>query len=75
MDSFRDNPKCQSIVDKLFEVAGTLGDSKPHKEALQAAKLVIERLVPSLKASELRVDTDGDQGFVFLPSPEEPDKE
>lgn len=75
VDSFRDNPKCQSIVDKLFEVAGTLGDPKPHREALQAAKLVIERLVPSLKASELRVDTDGDQGFVFLPSPEEPDKE
>ena len=75
VDKFRDNPKCQGIVDKIFQIAGTLGDTKPHKDALQAAKLVIERLIPSLKASELRVDTDGEQGFVLLPSQEEPDKE
>ena len=48
---------------------------KPHKDAISAAKLIVERLVPSLKASELRVDTDSDQGFVFLPTPEEPDKD
>tara|TARA_Y100000310_G_C20259805_1_gene613100 strand:+ start:28 stop:432 length:405 start_codon:yes stop_codon:yes gene_type:complete len=75
VDQFRDNPKCEGIINKIFEVAGTLGDNKPHKDAMSAAKLIMERLIPSLKASELRVDTDGDQGFVFLPSPERPEVE
>ena len=75
VERFRGHEGCQSIINKLFQVANTLGDTKPHKDAISAAKLIVERLVPSLKASELRVDTEGDQGFVFLPSPEEPDKE
>ena len=75
VERFRGHEGCQSIINKLFEVANTLGDAKPHKDAISAAKLIVERLVPSLKASELRVDTDGDQGFVFLPTPEEPEKE
>ena len=75
VERFRGHEGCQSIINKLFEVANTLGDAKPHKDAISAAKLIVERLVPSLKASELRVDTDGDQGFIYLPSPEEPDKE
>ena len=75
VDKFRDNPDAQGVINKLFKVANTLDDSKPHKDAISAAKLIVERLVPSLKASELRVDTDGDQGFVFLPTPEEPEKE
>ena len=75
VERFRGHEGCQSIINKLFQVANTLGDTKPHKDSISAAKLIVERLVPSLKASELRVDTEGDQGFVFLPSPEEPDKE
>ena len=75
VEKFRDNPSCISVLEKIFKVANTLGDDDQHKDALPAAKLITERLVPSLKASELRVDTEGDTGFVFLPSPEEPDKE
>ena len=75
VERFRNNDSCQSIINKLFAVADTLNDPTPHKDALASAKLIVERLVPSLKASELRVDTEGDKGFVFLPSPEEPDKE
>ena len=75
VDKFRDNPGAQSVINKLFTVAMTLDEAKPHKDSIAAAKLIVERLVPSLKASELRVDTDGDQGFVLLPTPEEPDKE
>ena len=75
VERFRDHQGAQDIINKLFKVASTLDDDKPHKEAIQAAKLIVERLVPSLKASELRVDTDNDTGFVFLPNPEEPDKE
>ena len=75
VDKFRNNPGAQAVINKLFAVANTLDEAAPHKDAIAAAKLIVERLVPSLKASELRVDTDGDQGFVFLPTPEEPDKE
>ena len=75
VDKFRDNPGAQAVINKLFAVANTLDETTPHKDAIAAAKLIVERLVPSLKASELRVDTDGDQGFVFLPTPEEPEKE
>ena len=75
VERFRSHEGCQSIINKLFTVANTLDQDKPHKDAIASAKLIVERLIPSLKASELRVDTDGDQGFVFLPSQEEPDKE
>ena len=75
VERFREHEGCQSIINKLFQVANTLGDTKPHKDAISAAKLIVERLIPSLKASELRVDTDGDQGFVFLPAQEEPDRD
>ena len=75
VERFRNHEGCQSIINKLFTVANTLDSADPHKDSIAAAKLIVERLVPSLKASELRVDTDGDQGFVFLPTPEEPEKE
>ena len=75
VDKFRDNPGAQAVINKLFNVANTLDDTEPHKDAIAAAKLIVERLVPSLKASELRVDTENDTGFVLLPTPEEPEKE
>ena len=75
VDKFRDNPGAQAVINKLFAVANTLDETKPHKDAIAAAKLIVERLVPSLKASELRVDTENDTGFVLLPTPEEPDRE
>ena len=75
VEKFRDNESAQGVISKLFAVANTLTDDKPHKDSIAAAKLIVERLVPSLKASELRVDTEGDQGFVFLPTAEEPEKE
>ena len=75
VERFRDNEKAQSVINKLINVASTIDDPKPHKDAISACKMIVERLLPSLKASELRVDTDNDQGFVLLPTPEEPDKE
>jgi len=75
VDRFRSNEKAQSVINKLINVASTIDDPKPHKDAISACKMIVERLLPSLKASELRVDTDNDQGFVLLPTPEEPDKE
>ena len=75
VERFRSNEKVISVIEKLFKVANTLGTDTPDKDALSASKLIIERIVPSLKASEMRIDTDNDTGLVFLPSQEEPDKE
>ena len=75
VDDFRTNPKSYEVINKIFELANTLGSDDQHPDAMACTKLVVERLVPSLKASELRVDVDGDKGFVFLPEPKPSDKE
>ena len=74
VDKFRDNPGAQSVINKLFAVANTLGGENADKDAIAAAKLIVERLVPSLKASEL-VLTENDQPFILMPEQREPEKE
>ena len=75
VDKFRDHPDTATIINQLYSAAKTLGDPKPHKDAIASAKLIVERLVPSLKASELKVDTDNDTPFIMMPQQEEPDKD
>ena len=74
VERFRNNDSCQSIINKLFAVANTLNDVEPHKDALASAKLIVERLIPSLKASELKVSDADEKGYVLLPNPEEDDE-
>ena len=71
VERFRNNDNCQSIINKLFAVADTLNDAEPHRDALASAKLIVERLIPSLKASELKVSEGDEKGYVLLPNPEE----
>ena len=73
-ERFRSNEKAQGVINKLFQVANTLGDEKPHRDAIAAAKLIVERLVPSLKSSDLQVETI-DKGYVVLPQPEDDEEE
>ena len=75
IDRFREHKDCPSVINSIFEVAATISSPNPHKDAAMCCKLVVDRLVPSLKASEIRIDSTDDQGFVFLPSPVEPEKE
>ena len=70
VERFRNNDSCQSIINKLFAVADTLNDAEPHKDALASAKLIVERLIPSLKSSDLQIETS-ELGYVVLPEPEE----
>tara|TARA_R110002020_G_scaffold168040_2_gene356688 strand:- start:20322 stop:20696 length:375 start_codon:yes stop_codon:yes gene_type:complete len=67
VDEFRANPKGESLIENIFKIAGTLGTSTQHKDAMTCAKLVIERLIPSLKSSELKVEGQENLGFVYLP--------
>ena len=73
VDQFRDNPQVSSVIAKLFKVADTLGTDNPDKDALSASKLIIERIIPSLKSSDLQIETT-EKGYVVLPEPEEDDE-
>jgi hypothetical protein len=67
VEKFRTEPRLQGLLEQMYTIANTIGDDNPHKDALACTKLIIERVIPSLKASELRVDTDNDTGLVYLP--------
>ena len=68
VDIFREHEGAKGLIEKLYYVASTLGTDEVDKDALASAKLIIERIVPSLKASEIRVDSDGGDNMVYLPS-------
>ena len=73
VQKFRDNPKGQDILNSIFKIANTLGTDSQHKDAMNCTKLIIERLIPALKSSELKIDTDANKGFVILPAQKKPD--
>ena len=72
VEEFRNNPKGVELINRIFEIASSLGKKGQHKDAMKCATLVIERLVPSLKSSELKLGVDKDKGFVILPPQEKP---
>ena len=75
VQKFRDNPKGQDILNSIFKIANTLGTDSQHKDAMNCTKLIIERLIPALKSSELKIDTDENKGFVILPAQKKPESE
>jgi len=76
VDKFRDNPKGADVIQNIIEIASTLGNGKnQHKDALSCAKLVVERLIPTLKSSDLNLTSDDDTGFIVLPEQKETPRE
>jgi hypothetical protein len=69
-EKLRQDARVPEIWNKLFEVANTLGGEKEHKEALQAAKLIVDKTVPSLKCQSFEVDTEtlDNFGVIVLPA-------
>ena len=67
VEEFRDNPKGLDVIRNVINVASTFGTDGQHRDAVSAVKLVIERLVPALKSSEIHLDTTDDKGYVFMP--------
>ena len=67
VEKFRTEPRLEGLLQKMYTIANTIGDEDAHKDSLACAKLIIERVIPSLKASELRVDTENESGLVYLP--------
>jgi len=64
---FRDNPKVEGLMEKMIEVANTLGTDGEHSQAVACAKEVIARAYPTLKSQELTIDAEVNKGFVVLP--------
>ena len=75
VQEFRDHENAQDLVNKLYKVAMTIDDKKPHNKAFEALKLITERFIPSLRATELKIGEVEDESFVFLPSQQTPASE
>ena len=72
---FRSNPKAEGILEKIFDIASTLGTkTKEHKDAMVCAKLIADKIVPTLKSQELEV-SGVDKGYVVIPEQKASDKE
>ena len=75
VEKFRSNPKALDLLQNIFDIASTLGKKKQHKDAMNCTKLIIERIVPSLKSSDLKIKSNDDSGFVYLPPQKEVESE
>ena len=74
VERFRKNSSTYSVIGKIVETAMSLGQDDQHPDAMQCAKIVAEKILPSLKAQEIQMKTT-DQGFVFLPPQVKADKD
>lgn len=74
-EAFRNNPKALDVLNKVIETASTLGTDDEHKDASSCAKIVVDKIIPTLKAQDISIETDGSAGFVILPKEEPSAKE
>ena len=63
------------MLNKVIEIASTLGSSDEHKDATSCAKVVVDKIIPTLKAQDISIESDSVTGFVVLPKEEESKKE
>ena len=64
---FREDPKGLDVIKNVIQVAGTFGTENQHPDAVAALKIVMDRLVPSLKSAEININTNDQAGFVYMP--------
>ena len=74
-EAFRSDPKALDILNKVIEIASTLGSEDEHKAATSCAKVVVDKIIPTLKAQDISIESDSVTGFVVLPKEEESKKE
>jgi len=55
-EQFRNNPKAKSVLDKIIEVANTLNTDAEHKDAVTCARIVSDKIIPTLKAQEIAME-------------------
>ena len=74
-EQFRSNPRALDILNKVIEIASTLGSDDEHKDATSCAKVVVDKIIPTLKAQDISIESDAVTGFVVLPKEEPSPKE
>ena len=74
-EKFRSNPKALDILNKVIQIASTLGSEDEHKDATSCAKVVVDKIIPTLKAQDISIESDSVTGFVVLPNEEPSPKE
>ena len=74
-EQFRSNPRALEVINKVIKTANTLGTDDEHKDASSCAKIVVDKIIPTLKAQDISIETDGATGFVILPKEEPSVKE
>jgi hypothetical protein len=63
-EMIRNHPKTLDLVQKVFDIA--LDDL--HKNQMRAMSILMDRIAPQLKASELKIEGDGLRtGVIVLP--------
>ena len=74
-EQFRSDPKALEVLNKVIEIASTLGSDNEHKDATSCAKVVVDKIIPTLKAQDISIESDAVTGFVVLPKEEPSPKE
>jgi hypothetical protein len=58
-EKFRKNPKSMEVMEKIVDVANTLGEGESeHPQAVSCAKIIADKVIPTLKAQDVKLDAD-----------------
>ena len=63
-DMIRNHPKTLDLVQKVFDIA--LEDG--HKNQMRAMSVLMDRIAPQLKATDIKMDVDSKSGVIVLPA-------
>ncbi|MAE81725.1 MAG: hypothetical protein CMB80_03230 [Flammeovirgaceae bacterium] len=55
-EELRRNPKIKKVINQVIETAESLGTKKEHPQAVACAKILMDKSLPNLKASEIQVE-------------------
>ena len=62
-DMSRKHPKTPALIQKLFDIALTDGE----KHQIRAISILMDRIAPQLKASEIKAEISENKGVIILP--------
>ena len=63
-DMIRNHPKTLDLVQKVFDIA--LEDG--HKNQMRAMSVLMDRIAPQLKATDVKMEVDSKAGVIVLPA-------
>jgi len=55
-EQLRKNPKIKKVINQVIRTAESLGTKEEHPQAVACAKILMDKSLPNLKASEIQVE-------------------